>query len=211
MLIRRTWSNPFWGAHRATRKPKTSVASWLLGENPWTRSRSRACSICKTWPWHSTTTWQRPAVTGPAEPAPTMELQIKSASLLQMPLIRLFCASPIHLTVPAKSSWRAISGAWMQCNPLLLMLFAWLVDSFTVVIQTAGLISLVLADITQEAHVRLIDVFSVLYAYNIRSKAWCATWEALFGGFVGFGYILMSQIYSHNLLNISFKLFFFSK
>ena len=28
----------------------------------------------------------------------------------------------------------------------------------------------------QEARVRLIDVFSVLYTYNIRSKAWFAAW-----------------------------------
>ena len=30
-----------------------------------------------------------------------------------------------------------------------------------------------------EAHVRLIDIFSVLYTYNIRSKAWCAVWEVI--------------------------------
>ena len=29
---------------------------------------------------------------------------------------------------------------------------------------------------TRDAHVRLIVVFSVLYTYNIRSKAWCAAW-----------------------------------
>ena len=31
--------------------------------------------------------------------------------------------------------------------------------------------------LTQEAHVRRIDVFFVWYTYNIRSKAWCADWE----------------------------------